>query len=107
MDPFRIITAFFSGVRYCFIEKKTRKFALIPWGVGVVIYLVLAYLAIEFHQETVALLVERSEGFLNFILYWLAWVGAALLLAALVLTLSFVVVFIATSSPSAKPMSIL
>lgn len=98
MQKSRSFAALLAGIRYCLLEPSTRKFALIPWAVGLLSYAAIAYAAVLAHPYVVDLFISDSSGFWNSILYWLAWAGSALLLTAAVLVLSFVLVFVATSA---------
>ena len=98
-DP---ILALLHGFRFCVGNRAVRKLALIPWGLGAFAYLLFGFLAVSVHDDLVGFFISDVNGFWQSVLYYLAWVLAAVILLVLTIALSFgAIMLIAGSFQSA------
>jgi len=91
----RALAAPFRGIQIVLGSRALIKLSLIPWMVGFVAYVLAMFAAYWFHHDVVGLLVgDQIDGWLQSVLYGLAWLGAALVMFFLGLLFSVIVVLI-------------
>ena len=98
MNINRALAAFFKGISLCFFEPRVRRLAILPWALGCVSYPLAITAAYYSHGPLLAALIDSPSGILSTILYVLAWIGIALLLAVASVLVSVVLVLIGSAA---------
>ena len=98
MTPASALTAFSAllhGLRLCLFDPAVRRFAIWPWIVGAVGYPISLFGAYRAHGPLLGWLVGDPVGWWSWIVFWLTWLVAALLLlgASFILTFALVAIF--------------
>ena len=96
LSAIQTIGALWRGFQLCFFEPRVRTFALRPWGIGALVYLVSAIVALFLYDDFVALFIDAPNAWWEYIVAALVWIlcGIALVAATLVLTLTTVTLFL-------------
>ena len=87
--------AFYKGAQLCLTVKEVRNLAIKPWIIGIVSWILSAFLAIYFHGTILHSVVAEPNGIKASIFYYLVWMGIAvlLLIVSLIFCAAMVMVF--------------
>ncbi len=92
-NTFRSFFAIFVGFQLCF--SSLRKYCLIPWTTGTLVYFFCLYISFKKYSFFVTYLKSTSTGFVDWIFEYSAWLIVALALFFVSSLISIVIVLIA------------
>ncbi len=96
MTIFNAVRSSLFGIKSCLSDPSVRRYALKPWAVGFIVYILAGVGAVFAHGPLIAAFTSDPSGFWSHVVYWLIWSGVTLGLIAAASILGVVVVFAVT-----------